>query len=92
MLNALAWRRVTRGRRLLVNLKTGTTLAGTLVRTLGGGRIVELVDVVVLADLGKPLASPAKADGSAIIDVGNVDFVQAITVVEADAGGPTDRE
>lgn len=73
-----AWRRITRGRPLLVNLQSGTTLRGTLVRTAGAGRLLELVDVYVVADNGRPLDSPVRADGSAIIDVGNVDFVQAI--------------
>ena len=86
MLLGLAWRRLTHGRRLLVNLKSGTSLRGTMVRARGGGRLLELVDVVVVADAGQPLSSPVKADGSAIIDVNNVDFVQAVVITEAIAG------
>ena len=68
-MSARAWRRYV-GRRILVNLKSGNAITGVLWSTRGN--LLVLKGAELLAAEG----SPAKLDGEAIIDRGEVDFAQ----------------
>jgi small nuclear ribonucleoprotein (snRNP)-like protein len=70
-MRARAWRRWI-GRRVVVNLRTGTALTGVLWRVHRGG-LLSLRDAV-LHDQGAP--SPVRVDGEAIIELDHVDYCQ----------------
>jgi hypothetical protein len=66
-----AWRRFI-GRRLILNLATGTTIVGRLIDVTAGTLVVD--DAELLAE-GR---SPLKVDGRSIIAIANVDFGQVV--------------
>lgn len=70
-----AWHRITKSRRVIVNLKSGGAIQGDLVRT--AGNLLELRNAELVED-PSATASPVKVDGSAIISVDNVAFAQAL--------------
>jgi hypothetical protein len=71
----LSWHRITKGRKVILNLKSGGALRGDLVRTVGD--LLELRNAEHLEEGGDP-TSPALVDGSAIIRADNVSFAQAL--------------
>lgn len=59
-------------RRVVVNLKTGTALAGVVVRH--DGPLVELADVALLVEGG----DPQPVDGRVVVERVAVDFIQVL--------------
>jgi hypothetical protein len=72
----LAWRRTAARRRVVVNLRTGTTIRGVLWTQRGAVLVVK--DADLLADTGTTLPAPARLDGEVILERSNVDFVQVL--------------
>lgn len=66
-----AWRRVTKSRPVVLNLKSGVAVKGLLVST--HGPLLELRDAQSITD-GRVVAM----DGTAVVDSGNVAFAQVL--------------
>ena len=69
-----AWRRVTKSRPVVLNLKSGESVKGLLVRTTGA--LLELRQAETLAD-----GRVVPMDGTAVIDSSNVAFAQVLDAV-----------
>lgn len=67
-----AYRRVAVSRRVVVNTKTGTSLAGVLVAERGPILILKGAAMLTAT------ANPVPVDGDVVIERSNVDFVQVL--------------
>lgn len=70
--DAAAFRGMVVTRRVVVNLKSGTALAGLVVRH--DGPLLEVADVALLLDG----SDPRPVDGRVVVERGDVDFIQVL--------------
>lgn len=71
-----AWRRAAVRKRVLVNLRTGTTFHGILWEQRGP--LLVLKDAMLLADRGNEVPSRPPVEGEVVVEIRNVDFVQVL--------------
>lgn len=74
-----AWRRTAVRRRVVVNLRSGNALVGVLFARRG--RLL----VLKQATLHAVHAAPAPIDGDAVVEIGQIDFVQVLPVHDGDS-------
>ncbi len=63
-------------KRVLVNMKSGTSFEGVVWERHGG--ILLLRDARISSDLGNPVPKPITLDGSVLLLVDAIDFIQVV--------------